>query len=160
VVGSLSADGSPKRDSSFAGLDRNEFSERGSVSGLSTDGIDTSFWRKPQKVKVKPRQKSFRDLSHLHLSQEILAHQGATWTMKFGPDGRYLASAGQDRVVYVWEVVDHPLVADSGTFFHYDLSRPYWFADRKSHRSGELQLFVVKSTSSLIIYNVCVIAEG
>jgi WD40 repeat protein len=158
VVGSLSGDGSPKRDSSFAGLDRNEFSKRGSVSGLSTDGIDTSFWRKPQKVKVKLRQKSSRDLSQLHLSQEILAHQGATWTMKFGPDGRYLASAGQDRVVCVWEVVDHPLVADSGKPAAYIFSlrseyRPYWFADRKSHRSGEQQSFVVKSTSSFIIYS-------
>jgi WD40 repeat protein len=158
VVGSLSGDGSPKRDSSFAGLDRNEFSKRGSVSGLSTDGIDTSFWRKPQKVKVKLRQKSSRDLSQLHLSQEILAHQGAIWTMKFSPDGRYLASAGQDRVVCVWEVVDHPLVADSGKPAAYIFSlrseyRPYWFADRKSHRSGEQQSFVVKSTSSFIIYS-------
>ncbi|KAG0504497.1 hypothetical protein KC19_N027300 [Ceratodon purpureus] len=90
VVGSLSGDGSPKRDSSFAGLDRNEFIKR-----------------------VKLRQKSSRDLSDLHLSQEIIAHQGAIWTMKFSTDGRYLASAGQDRVVHVWEVVDHPLMADS-----------------------------------------------
>lgn len=113
-MGSIgSADGgSPKRDSSFAGLDRNEFTKRGSLPKEDGEGFP---WKKAQKVKVKLRQKSHRELNDLHLSQEILAHQGAIWTMKFSPDGRFLASAGQDRVVHVWEVVDHPLMADSGT---------------------------------------------
>ena len=122
VVGSVSGDGSPKRESSFVGLDRNEFSRRDSFPALPTVGIDSSFWRKPQKVKVKLRQKSSRELSDLHLSQEIIAHQGAIWTMKFSPDGRYLASAGQDRVVHIWEVVDHPLTTDSGKPAAYFLS--------------------------------------
>nr|PNR44031.1 hypothetical protein PHYPA_016414 [Physcomitrium patens] len=113
VAGSLSGDASPKRDSSFAGLDRGEFTKRGSLSGLPVDDIDDSIRRKPLKVKVRLRQKSSRDLSDLHLTQEILAHQGAIWTMKFSPDGRYLASAGQDRVIHVWEVVDSPMMAES-----------------------------------------------
>lgn len=31
---------------------------------------------------------------------------GATWTMKFSKDGKYLASAGQFCNVYVWRVLD------------------------------------------------------
>ena len=32
------------------------------------------------------------------------AHEDAVWTMKFNHSGRYLATAGQDRVVRVWEL--------------------------------------------------------
>jgi len=53
------------------------------------------------------------------LGQKIEAHQGAIWTMKFSCDGHYLASAGQDQVVCVWEIVDHPLIVDSGGFLIY-----------------------------------------
>ena len=30
---------------------------------------------------------------------------GVVWSMKFSKDGKYLASAGQDMVVHVWEVL-------------------------------------------------------
>jgi len=32
---------------------------------------------------------------------------GVVWAMKFSHDGKFLASAGQDGRVYVWEVSSH-----------------------------------------------------
>ncbi|CAA7021217.1 unnamed protein product [Microthlaspi erraticum] len=57
-----------------------------------------------QWVKVRHSGKTHKDLSALHLCQEIQAHQGAIWTMKFSPDTHLLASAGQDLAIHVWEV--------------------------------------------------------
>lgn len=57
-----------------------------------------------QWVKVRHSGKSHKDLSALHLCQEIQAHQGSIWTMKFSPDTHLLASAGEDRAIHVWEV--------------------------------------------------------
>jgi WD40 repeat protein len=37
--------------------------------------------------------------------QELHSHEGVVWTMKFSRNGKYLASAGQDGVVRVWEVI-------------------------------------------------------
>ncbi|KAI4356466.1 hypothetical protein L6164_000488 [Bauhinia variegata] len=55
-------------------------------------------------VRVRQAGKSSKDLTALHLSQEIQAHEGCIWTIKFSSDGHYLASAGEDKVIHVWEV--------------------------------------------------------
>lgn len=55
-------------------------------------------------VKVRQTGKSYKELSALHLCQEIQAHEGSIWSIKFSLDSRYLASAGEDRVIHVWEV--------------------------------------------------------
>lgn len=60
--------------------------------------------QKPGWVKVRQSGKSCKELSALHLCQEIQGHEGSIWTIKFSQDARFLASAGEDRVVHVWEV--------------------------------------------------------
>lgn len=57
-----------------------------------------------QWVKVRQTGKSYKEFTALHLCQEIQAHEGSIWTIKFSTDSRYLASAGEDRVIHVWEV--------------------------------------------------------
>ncbi|XP_019058432.1 PREDICTED: WD repeat-containing protein 44 [Tarenaya hassleriana] len=59
-----------------------------------------------QWVKVRQSGYSHKELSALHMSQDIQAHKGAIWTMKFSLDAHWLASAGEDRTVLVWEVQD------------------------------------------------------
>ncbi|KAK9791592.1 hypothetical protein WJX73_008422 [Symbiochloris irregularis] len=56
-------------------------------------------------VKVHVHKKLHRDLTDLCLVQELQAHSGVMWTMKFSKNGQYLASAGQDAVIRVWEIV-------------------------------------------------------
>ena len=56
------------------------------------------------RVKVTTKQKQSKEFSDLRLVQTVPAHQGVVWTMKFSPSGKYLASAGQDGVIRVWEV--------------------------------------------------------
>ncbi|KAM6574618.1 hypothetical protein CsatA_022945 [Cannabis sativa] len=55
-------------------------------------------------IKVRQTGKSYKELSALHCCQEIQAHEGSIWCIKFSMDAHFLASAGEDRIVRVWEV--------------------------------------------------------
>lgn len=70
------------------------------------DGAGQVHRTRVQRVRVRQSKKRLKELSAVFIGQDIQAHQGSILTMKFGHDGRYLASAGEDGVVRVWQVVE------------------------------------------------------
>ncbi|PIA30656.1 hypothetical protein AQUCO_05400035v1, partial [Aquilegia coerulea] len=77
---------------------------RRSSSGTE-DGQNTSF-HCPEKVRVRQYGKSWKELTALYKNQKIQAHNGSIWSIKFSLDGQYLASAGEDCVIHVWQVIE------------------------------------------------------
>lgn len=86
--------------------ERDTSSEKGGRrSSSATDDSQDILLHMPQQTKVRQYGKSCKELTALYMRQEIQAHQGSIWTMEFSLDGHYLASAGQDRIIYVWQVM-------------------------------------------------------
>ena len=56
-------------------------------------------------VPVTVHRAAHRTLAGLTLIQALPAHDGPVWAAVFSPDGGFLATAGADAVVKVWEVV-------------------------------------------------------
>ncbi|KAL2472835.1 Transducin/WD40 repeat-like superfamily protein [Forsythia ovata] len=85
--------------------ERDTSSEKGGrrSSSATDDSQDISF-HGPERIRVRQYGKSVKDLTALYKSQEIQAHNGSIWTIKFSLDGKYLASAGEDCVIHVWQV--------------------------------------------------------
>ncbi|KAF6171787.1 hypothetical protein GIB67_007308 [Kingdonia uniflora] len=85
-----------------------------SINGLRSDkdgDHNSSFMEQRSRksassgwTKVRQNGKAYKELTGLYMCQEIQAHQGSIWTIRFSLDGRYLASAGEDRIIHVWEV--------------------------------------------------------
>jgi hypothetical protein len=87
--------------------ERDTSSEKGGrrSSSATDDSQDVSF-HGPERVKVRQYGKSCKELTALYKSQEIQAHNGSIWSIKFSLDGKYLASAGEDCDIHVWQVVE------------------------------------------------------
>lgn len=104
VAGSIATHSRDSRSSD----EKDTCSEKGGHhSGSATDDSHDCFPRHgPARVKVRQYGKSCKELSGLFMTQEIQAHNGSIWSIKFSPDGRYLASAGEDCVIHVWEVLE------------------------------------------------------
>ncbi|XP_022740116.1 lissencephaly-1 homolog [Durio zibethinus] len=74
---------------------------------------------KTNRMMVQPNKKGYMEFTALYMGQEIQAHKGFIWTMKFSSDGQYLATGGEDGVVRIWRVTStdgssKPFVAEGG----------------------------------------------
>ncbi|KAF3902855.1 hypothetical protein AA313_de0207410 [Arthrobotrys entomopaga] len=97
-------------------------------------GFTPKFPPPPKYIRMRAHNKSVKDFNRVFFAQELFKNpnpikdarnlssdedstpslpalpmpkhkSGAIWSMKFSKDGRYLAVAGQDKIVTVWEVL-------------------------------------------------------
>ncbi|GMJ05222.1 hypothetical protein like AT3G15470 [Hibiscus trionum] len=104
VASSVTVIGHKERRSSD---ERDTSSEKGGrrSSSATDDSQDVSF-HGMERVRVKQYGKSCKELTTVYKSQEIQAHTGSIWSIRFSLDGKYLASAGEDCEIHVWKVVE------------------------------------------------------
>ncbi|KAJ6822729.1 WD repeat-containing protein 44-like [Iris pallida] len=76
----------------------------GRRSSSATDDSPDGGHHGLERTRVHQCGKLNKELTGLFMSQEIKAHNGSIWSIKFSLDGKYLASAGEDCVIHVWQV--------------------------------------------------------
>ncbi|KAJ9549671.1 hypothetical protein OSB04_022214, partial [Centaurea solstitialis] len=96
-------------------LDRRKKWKKGWLQKLNvmariTDRHDASVSSKGgggnRSIHVHTHKKKSKELSSLYATQEFPAHDGVISVIQFSHDGRYLASAGEDGIVRIWEVFE------------------------------------------------------
>ncbi|KAF7144223.1 hypothetical protein RHSIM_Rhsim05G0191800 [Rhododendron simsii] len=95
--------------SSVSGLVADKEREQHATENPKNKKNSTSKW-----IKVRQQGKPMKEFTAMHLCLEIQAHEGSIWTMRFSPDAHYLASAGEDKVIHVWEVQECEVMTGSG----------------------------------------------
>ncbi|XP_073065463.1 uncharacterized protein [Primulina eburnea] len=59
---------------------------------------------KMTQMRTEQSRKKCTECSAVYTGQQINAHNGLIWTMKFSSDGQFLASGGEDGVICIWRV--------------------------------------------------------
>lgn len=79
-------------------------------------GYLANFPTPPKYIWVRAHKKKQREFNHLFFAQELkcklkpgsAASKATTWCARFSLDGKYLATAGADYIVRVWQVISTP----------------------------------------------------
>ncbi|CAJ2641572.1 unnamed protein product [Trifolium pratense] len=82
-----------------------QFVNSGRIAGeIVRSKFSNAGTNKTHRINVRQNKKSWNEFSAVYIGQEIRAHKGLIWTMKFSPNGQYLATGGEDGVVRIWRV--------------------------------------------------------
>jgi WD40 repeat protein len=117
--------------------DRQKERDEGCKAGVF--GFVPNFPTPPKYIWVRSHRKKAREFNRLFLAQQLdcktLASNTATstsgkmgkptiWCAKFSLDGKYLATAGTDNIVRVWQVISTPEEREMYNFYQNTVATP------------------------------------